>query len=208
MARRAVVLLVLLLVAASAATSETTSGAGTGGAGGAWWPGETAPTQTLAEFLAGEGLACCVDVITTKGGVDTPDDVRFLSDDLIQGLRMPPVKQAILKRLALDARERAQRAHRDRLRREAWTRHWFENLLAAMETLVRGFTLGFGLSFIYETLLLNRDFYTAVDDLYARVQRAAFRAAVLGCAVATAMNGVSMFIPYRVRDSWVSGEIK
>jgi len=213
-------LLVLLLVAAS--ESGATSSEGPGGAGGVWGGGGEAAAPTpprIDEFLAGAGLACCVDVITTKGGVDAPDDIRFLTNDLIQRLKLPPVKQNILMGLAADARERVQRdreraresetrAHRDRMRRESWTRHWFENLLAALETMVRGFTLGFGLSFVYETVLLNRDFYTAVDDLHARVQRAALRAAVLGGAVATVMNGVSLFVPYRVRDRWVSGEVQ
>jgi hypothetical protein len=212
-------LLVLLLVAAS--ESGATSSEGPGGAGGVWGGGGEAAAPTpprIDEFLAGAGLACCVDVIT-KGGVDAPDDIRFLTNDLIQRLKLPPVKQNILMGLAADARERVQRdreraresetrAHRDRMRRESWTRHWFENLLAALETMVRGFTLGFGLSFVYETVLLNRDFYTAVDDLHARVQRAALRAAVLGGAVATVMNGVSLFVPYRVRDRWVSGEVQ
>ena len=45
-------------------------------------------------------------------------------------------------------------------------------LLASLETLSRGFMLGFGISFIYETLLLNRDFYKAEEDLTPRVKRA------------------------------------
>merc|ERR1711907_907423 len=98
----------------------------------------------------------------------------------IAKLPIPPVKRERLQRLASQARDRAARDRSEQSRRESWTLHWMENLLAALETLSRGFFLGFGLSFIYETLVLNRDFYNASDDLAARVKRASLRAAALG----------------------------
>ena len=181
--------------------------------------GPIAAPTALAEFLEQQGLGCCADVITRRNGwlraggaVDAPGDLHHLTDDIIKRLPIPRVKQNILTALAAKAREDAERRRRDeardeadRRRREAWTRHWFENLLAAAETISRGFTLGFGLSFIYETLILSTDFYTAVEDLGARVHRAAFRAAVLGLAVAVTTHGASIFVPFSIRNTWVSG---
>ena len=181
---------------------------------------DRSPTA-LAEFLEQKGLGCCIDVITRRNGwlcaggaVDAPGDLHYLTDDIIKRLPIPKVKQNILTALATDARDEAERRRRedvrdeaDRRRREAWTRHWFENLLAAAETISRGFTLGFGLSFIYETLVLSTDFYTAVEDLGARVQLAIFRAAVLGLAVAVTAHGASLFVPFSIRNTWVSGRV-
>ena len=76
-------------------------------------------------------------------------------------------------------------------------------LLASLETLSRGFMLGFGISFIYETLLLNRDFYKAEEDLTPRVKRATLRAAVLGCATAVTMHGSAIFLPRSLRHNWL-----
>ena len=66
-----------------------------------------------------------------------------------------------------------------------------------------GFMLGFGVSFIYETLLLNRDFYAAESDLAARVRRASFRALVLGCATAVTMHGSAIIVPHWLRHNWL-----
>ena len=188
------------------------------------WVGHQAtnqPTPDLVSFLEQEGLGCCVDQITQTGGgwmrkgssgVDQTRDIRFLTDEIIDRMHIPPVKANILKSLAQRFRyaahleaERKQRDYDDQKRRESWTRNWFDNALAAAETLMRGFMLGFGLSFIYETLFLNSDFYTEVHDLTPRVQRASFRAVVLGTAVACTMHGSSIFVPYSWRDKWIMG---
>lgn len=167
---------------------------------------------TCKEYLVLEGLACCTDVImrksgwfTSGGGVDQVSDIRFLTDDLITRLPIPRVKQNVLRSLASKSRERERRHAAHERRKEGWTHFWLENMLAAADTLARGFMLGFGLSFIYESLLLNRDFYTAADDLAPRVRRASFRAAALGAAVALTMHGASMFVPHMVRHSWLAG---
>mmetsp|Transcript_45174 Transcript_45174/g.118573 ORF Transcript_45174/g.118573 Transcript_45174/m.118573 type:complete len:143 (-) Transcript_45174:444-872(-) len=110
-----------------------------------------------------------------------------------------------LKSLASQHRQRLQRDRQEERSRESWTRHWLENFLAAFETLSRGFMLGFGLSFIYETLLLNRDFYVEVEKLTPRITRAAFRASALGVAVAVTMHGSAIVIPHSWRSSWMDG---
>ena len=63
--------------------------------------------------------------------------------------------------------------------------------------------LGFGISFIYETLVLSKDFYQATDELTPRVIRASFRASVLGFAVALTLCGGSIIIPNRLRHGWL-----
>jgi len=135
--------------------------------------------------------------------VDSLSDLRYLTDDIIARLPIPQVKRNILKALASRARDEARSEFADKRKRDAYTRNWLENALAASETISRGFMLGFGLSFIYETLILNPDFYNAVEDLKPRVHRAAFRATVLGFAVAVTMHGASMFVPFSIRSRWV-----
>ena len=173
---------------------------------------------SIDEFLSQHGLACCVEPITRKGGwfqaggaVDAVSDLRYLTDDIISRLPLPRVKKNILEALASQARDEASKAKEatrleltDQRRREAWTRNWVEYVLAALETMLRGFMLGFGMSFIYETLILNQDFYTAVEDLKPRVHRAAFRAVALGSAVAVTLHGASMLVPFALRSRWVA----
>ena len=157
-------------------------------------------------FLADNGLASCTDAIlrkpgwwTTGAGVDSISDLKYLSDDQIDKRPMPQVKRTILKSLAGEAREqrRADRAAQATLGQR------LESLLAALETMLRGFMLGFGASFIYECMWLNRDFYSAEGDLDARVRRAAFRAAVLGCATAVTMHGMAIVVPHSLRHKWL-----
>ena len=173
---------------------------------------------SIKEFLSQHGLACCVEPITRKGGwfqaggaVDAVSDLGYLTDDIISRLPLPRVKKNILEALASQARDEASKAKEatrleltDQRRREAWTRNWVEYVLAALETMLRGFMLGFGMSFIYETLILNQDFYTAVEDLKPRVLRAAFRAVALGSAVAVTLHGASMLVPFALRSRWVA----
>lgn len=63
--------------------------------------------------------------------------------------------------------------------------------------------LGFGISFIYETLILSKDFYQATDELTPRVLRTTIRASVLGLAVALTLCGGSIVIPNRLRHGWL-----
>ena len=49
------------------------------------------------------------------------------------------------------------------------------SLFTTAETLMRGFFLGFGVSAVYEMLWVNKEFYTADEDIAARTRRAAFR---------------------------------
>ena len=122
------------------------------------------------------------------------------------------MKANILKALASTERERWRFEHEQRERDRRSTHGWrlllsdlFSSALAALETLSRGFTLGFGCSFIFESLLLNRDFYYAEEDLKPRVRRATFRAAVLGLALAVMLHGGSMFLPHALRYKWLGG---
>lgn len=163
------------------------------------------PTD-LKTYLSDNGLECCIAAITRQNswwsvgaGIDSPSDMRFLSDSHIDRLPMPDVKRNILKTLAGEAREdaRAERAQRARLGDMVST------FIASAETISRGFMLGFGVSFIYETLLLNRDFYAAESDLAARVRRASFRALVLGCATAVTMHGSAIIVPHWLRHNWL-----
>ena len=164
------------------------------------------------DFLADAGLGCCADVIMRKGGwfesgagVDSVSDLRYLSDEMIGRLPIPQVKRNLLASLASRQRENVKRARQQETRREGWTHHWLENTLAATECLMRGFMLGAGVSFIYETLLLNRDFYVEQEKLLPRVQRAAYRAATLGVAVAVTMHGSAIVVPHSWRSSWLAG---
>ena len=79
--------------------------------------------------------------VKAQAGMDTPADVRFMSDDIISMLPMPALKKNILKLLALEERRRSTRAM-----------DWLENAIAACDTLLRGFMIGFGASFMYETI--------------------------------------------------------
>lgn len=158
-------------------------------------------------FLADHGLECCIDPIMRNpsflaggAGVDSPDDVRFLSDEQIAKLPIPEVKRTILMALASEARER-RRATRAQEGRQG---ERVSMIFASLETMLRGFMLGAGLSFIYETLLLNRDFYQAEADLAPRVKRAAFRSLVLGGATALAMHGSAIVIPHWMRHVWLA----
>ena len=112
-----------------------------------------------------------------------------------------------MKALAARERDNARRTRAEERRRESWTRHWLENTLSALETLSRGFTLGFGASFIFETLFLNRDFYTASEDLAVRIRRAAVRASALGSAVAVTMHGSAIVVPHAWRTMWLAGSV-
>merc|ERR1719198_2100025 len=80
-----------------------------------------APIYDIQTYLAREGLAADAEVIMRRGGwvnagggVDSPGDMRFLSDDVIDSLRMPPVKANILKALASTERERVRHEHDQR----------------------------------------------------------------------------------------------
>jgi len=168
--------------------------------------GGEAPAAEIVSFLQDNGLECCVAQITRKQGwwssgtgIDSPRDLRFLGDREIALMPIPEVKKTILKTLAGEAREqrRAERAQQTR------SSELLGMLLASLETMSRGFMLGFGVSFIYETLLLNRDFYAAEADLTARVKRATVRAAVLGCATAVTMHGSAIFLPHWMRHTWL-----
>ena len=70
--------------------------------------GHASDTRT---FLADHGLECCIDPIMRNpsflaggAGVDSPDDVRFLSDEQIAKLPIPEVKRTILMALASEAK--------------------------------------------------------------------------------------------------------
>ena len=179
-------------------------------------PPAPAARPSIAEFLSQHGLACCVDPITRKGSwfqaggsVDAVSDLGYLTDEIISRLPLPQVKRNILEALASQARDEASKAHEaarlelsEQRRREVWTWNWVEYTLAASETMLRGFMLGFGLSFIYETLILNQDFYIAVEDLKPRVHRATVRAIALGGAVAVTMQGASILVPFALRSRW------
>jgi multidrug efflux pump subunit AcrA (membrane-fusion protein) len=160
----------------------------------------------VKQYLYDNGLECCVAQIMSKPswwsagtGLDSLSDLRFLGDREIDRLPIPEVKRTILRTLAGEAREerRVERAQYMRSSERVAT------LLASLETLSRGFMLGFGISFIYETLLLNRDFYKAEEDLTPRVKRATLRAAVLGCATAVTMHGFAIFLPHSLRHNWL-----
>ena len=172
------------------------------------------PTVDLREYLASEGLACCVEVLTRRsswtqsgGGVDDVGDLPFLTDEQIGRLPMPQVKQNILKALAARERDGARRQRAHERQRAGWLEGWLENTLSALETLTRGFTLGFGSSFIFESLFLNRDFYTASEDLSVRIRRAAIRASALGGAVAVTMHGSAIIVPHAWRHVWLAGPV-
>ena len=173
----------------------------------------SSPSPDVREHLASVGLACCVDAITRRGGwftsgggVDATSDLKYLDDDLISRLPLPHVKQNILKSVAASQREDAWRQRADDKRREGWTRHWLENALAAIETMSRGFALGFGLSYLFETLFLDRSFYLSKDEeLVPRLRRAAFRASALGVAVAVTIHGLAIVVPHSWRQSWLAG---
>ena len=177
-------------------------------------PNTISAAPDVKEYLAAEGLACCTNVVMRPsgwlqrgGGVDAIGDLKYLSDADVESLQMPRVKQNILKALASRDRNRAKRYRQEEERRDGWIRNWLENLLAALETCSRGFMLGFGMSFVYESLLLNRDFYTATDDLGPRVRRAALRAAILGGATAAVLHGSALLIPHWLRYTWLAGSM-
>ena len=165
---------------------------------------DTSDIGIVKEHLADHGLRCCIDVILRRstwtsygGGVDSIDDIRHLTEGQVVRLPMPQVKREILIALANQHR----REHKQRA--TGW-RDWLSACSAAVETLLRGFALGFGLSFIYETLMLNRDFYQSSEDLCPRIHRASLRAAVLGIAVAVTMYGAAIIVPHSLRHHWLA----
>ena len=168
---------------------------------------ESSTTMSVREWLADQGLSCCIDTIIRKptwfrtgGSVDAVTDVRYLTDEMVDALDMPQVKRNILKGLASEEREKAA-VRRRQSARDQEGRYAF--LYATLDTLFRGFMLGFGTSFIYETLILSRDYYQAEEDLMKRTSRAGLRAAVLGLAVALVMSGGSIFVPNSLRHGWL-----
>ena len=169
----------------------------------------TSPAFTLHEFLADHGLECCIDVITRRptwlrsgGSIDTYGDLRFLEAAQIDSLPLPPIKLNILRELASEGREQARRQKARQRKKEEQSGWPF--VFATCDTLLRGFMLGFGLSFMYETLILNRDFYQATDDLMPRVQRASVRGSVLGTATAMVLVGSAFLVPHGLRYRWLA----
>ena len=177
----------LLLVPASLQTSPSTSTA-----------------TTLKDYLGDYGLAEYADKIKTKG-VDTPSDLEWLSEHDIDSLWIPVVKRTILKDIANVKKAQRRTERKAEQQAQRWHMRLFADLVTTVETLIRGFFLGFGLSAVYEMLFVNKEFYTATEDVVPRVKRAALRACVLGLAVALIMVGSAIIVPSSLRGDWMKG---
>lgn len=165
-----------------------------------------AEPTTLKGLLAAHGLEA-YDAKIKALGVDTPADVEFLRDADIDSLWMPVVKRNVLKKLALAKKVRRQQEQTNASRGARWQTKLLGDVVSTLETLLRGFFLGFGLSTVYEMLVVSKDFYTAMEDVGQRVRRAALRACVLGTATALVLVGSAIVIPSPLRASWMEGSI-
>lgn len=172
------------------------------------------PEPDVKDYLVSHGLACCVDVLMREsgwlqrgGGIDSIGDVQYLTDPIIGRLPIPSVKKEALMQMARYDRERARRRQSDEQRRGGWLDNWLLHALAALETLLRGFALGFGMSFIYESLV--RGFIYDADDeqLVSAMKRAAMRAMALGFAVAVTLHGSAIIVPHAWRSLWLDGSV-
>lgn len=156
----------------------------------------------LKEFLAEHGLDAYESKIKAIG-VTTPSDIGWVQDADADSLWMPVVKRNLLKDLAENRRQMREAERRFETKTKQWYMVTVSSLFTTAETLMRGFFLGFGVSAVYEMLWVNKEFYTANEDIAARTRRAAFRGCALGTAVALLLVGSAIVVPSSWRGSWM-----
>ena len=158
---------------------------------------------SLTDYLADHGLSD-YSVRLKEIGVEAVGDIAFLSDRDIDSLwRLPVVKRNVLRELSGEMKRERHEERRSEARANRWHKKLLGDIASTIETLLRGFFLGFGLSTAYDCLVVSRDFYTSQEDLVPRVRKVALRASVLGVAVALCMVGSAIVLPTSVRSMWM-----
>lgn len=133
---------------------------------------------------------------------DSLSDLIYINDRQINTCAKVPVKIARLKKLREDLSDESQSERKTRNQASRFRLDLLMSLLATVENFWRGFMLGCGGSFLYETLVFSSDFYAATDDLGARIKNAGYRALVIGLFAAFAAIGMAMFVPRGLRESF------
>jgi Fe2+ transport system protein FeoA len=158
--------------------------------------GQVVLRDRLSEFGLAKSAQCVLK------HCDSLSDMIYMSERQMRECGKVPVKVAKLQFFVSQLQEEAQEA---RSAKTSASRRWeflWVAVLATIENFLRGFMLGCGFSFLFETLYFSNDFYAATDDLAFRVKNAALRAVVIGIFAAFASIGLAMFVPRGIREGF------